>query len=142
MRLCEVKGGVFCPAGVASPPQFFLREFRSFWPEHYLVYNSQVHVWEIWKDLDVVEPDEHGRMRKTQVPVCRAVFDSLDQRALDNLHRRRRVGLRHMHSPQAYLRWLRQEEMESKAKLRQRNLEMMAEGLTKMHRLETTRTFS
>lgn len=142
MRLRDVRGGVFCPAGVAAPPRFFLREFRSFWPEHYLVYNVEIHLWEIWKDLDVVEPDEHGCMRKTQVPVCRAVFDSLDQRALDNLHQRRRVGLSHMNSPQAYLRWLKQGEMEAKAKIRQRNIEMMAEGLTKMHRMETTRTFS
>ena len=142
MRLRDIRGGVFCPAGVASPPRFFLETFRSYWPEHYLVYNVEIHCWEIWKDLDVIEPDEHGRLRKTQVPIIRGVFESLDQRALDNLRYRRWVGLHFMHNSAAYLRWLKQEEIEAKARRRQRNIEMMAEGFQWARRLETTRTFS
>jgi hypothetical protein len=130
------------PADVAKPPIFFLREFYSTWPDHYIVFNAELRVWEVWKDLVVLEPDEHGKLEKRTVPICRAVFDSLDQRALDNLRHRRWVGLNYMHSQKAYLGWLRKEEVEAKAKKRERNIEMMAEGLTKMHRMETTRTFS
>ena len=133
---------VFCPAGVATPPGFFLKEFQSYWPEHYLKYNSELRLWEVWKDLDVIEPDDHGKLKKMKVPVCRAVFESLDQRALDNLRYRRWVGLHYMYSSAAYLRWLKQEELETKAKKRQRNHAMIAEGLTWMRRMETTRTFS
>jgi hypothetical protein len=130
------------PAGVAMPPYFFLEEFRSTWPEHYIVRNAELRIWEVWKDLVVLEPDEHGRLEKRTVPICRAVFDVLDQRAIDNLRHRRWVGLNYMHSQKAYLGWLRKEELEAKAKKRQRNIEMMAEGLIKMRRMETTRTFS
>ncbi len=132
------------PAGVARPPRFFVKVLESMWPDHYLAFNKFLLTWEIWKDLEVLEPDEHGRPEKRIVPICRAVFDynGLNSAALDNLRYRRWVGLNFMKTQKDYLGWLRKDELESKRKKRDRNLAMIAEGLTWKRRMETTRTFS
>ena len=116
------------PADVALPFDWVLRELHEVAPDAYLQYNAALRTWEVMKDLITADQDEHGVVRKTTVPTVRAVFQELDQRAIDNLRYRRWVGLRLQGNPQAYFRWLMQEHEEAKAKEREIAREMMAEG--------------
>lgn len=116
------------PADVARPYPCYLRDFQSVAPDAYLQYNAALRTWEVMKDLVTADQDEHGVVRKTTVPTVRAVFQEIDQRAIDNLRYRRWVGLRLQGNPQAYFRWLMQEHEEAKAKEKELARDMMAEG--------------
>jgi hypothetical protein len=91
------------------------------------------------KDLTWVVVEHDVEVKRT-VPLVRAVFDELDQRAIDNLRYRRWVGQRYLGNPEAYLRWLKQEELEAKAKEKEIARDMMAEGFMKAYKMQRSFT--
>jgi hypothetical protein len=120
------------PCDVSGPPAFFVREINDIAPDCYLKFNSDLRTWQVWKDLDVFsDTDENGTRQHQKMSIVRAVFEALDQRALDNLRYRRWVGNRYMKDSQTYLRWLKKEEREAKAKEKEIALDMITEGLMK-----------
>jgi hypothetical protein len=129
------------PPGVHLP-EWFVRELARLDRNLYLSWNIDSQCWEIWKDLEVYTFDEKGKKRHQVIPFCRAVFERLDQSALDNLNMRRKLGERLMDRPGAYLRYLKEDERRAKAKEKELALDMQVEGFMKMHRLNTSKTFS
>lgn len=120
------------PPDVAGPSPSFIREINDIAPDCYLKFNSGLRVWEVWKDLDVFWDDQwDGHHNHQRLSIVRGVFPALDQRMLDNLRFRRWVGNRYMKDSQTYLRWLKKEEREAKAKEHEIALEMISEGLYK-----------
>jgi len=131
------------PCGVAGPSPFFVREINDIAPDCYLKYNVELRVWEIWKDLDVFWDDQwDGKKNHQRMSIIRAVFEALDQRALDNLRYRRWVGNRFMKDSQTYLRWLKKEEKEAKEKEKTIAVDMMAEGFMKAYESSRRKYFT
>jgi len=127
------------PPDVSLPLPGILRDFRSVAPDAYLRYNKVLRCWEVMKDLIWVVTEHDVEIKRT-IPVVRAAFDELNQRAIDNLRYRRWVGQRYMGNPEAYLRWLKQEELDAKAKEREIARDMMAEGFMKAYRMDKSHT--
>lgn len=120
-----------------SVPRWFLRELRIIDPSLRVDYVSESNMFILSKELDYVID---GKPKKERF--IRASFRYLNDKALDNLRYRKRLGERLMDRPGAYIRWLHEEEVENKKKLRDEAIDMMTEGYVKAHKLKTSRTFS
>ena len=123
-------------------PGWFLTQLERIDPRCRVVYNSEIRCWEIWKDIDVYHEKARGDRRHQVVPMLRAVFDRLDQKAIDNLDARRQIGLKYLDKPGRYWAQIEAEHKANLAKEKDRAWDIIVDGAMTMHRIETSRSFS
>jgi len=116
---------------------WFKRELTLLDPSLHIEYDQTVDRFFILKDLDYVLGKE--KHRETFI---RASFKYLNDSALTNLRYRQYLGRRYMDRPGAYLRWLKEEEKETMAKVKEEGIDQIVAGLMKAYKLATSQTFS
>jgi len=135
-----IRGDV--PAGVVRPSTGYLRALHTIASDAYLRYNNALRCWEVWKDLVTTDEDDHGVVTKRTVPLLRAVFNEINERALDNLRFRRWVGDHFSKDRETYLRWLLQESQEARAIEKQRTIDRIAEEAVKTYKIERSHSIN
>ena len=130
-----------------TPPAGFLKQLDCIDPTYFVYFNEEYGYWEIKKKMDFDRKIDEDAARNRQIR-ARAkdptvgVFFRLNDDALLDLRKRKYLGLKHHRANREddYLNWIISQNREAKAKKRQMALEMMAEGMMKMHRMETSHT--
>jgi len=122
-------------------PEWFEKELKIIDPS----YRAEVeeNLVAIVKDVHVKLPLKDGGTAIIHGPRTIDVFEHPSHTALEKLRKKKYEGQRMniVENPLNELRWLRGLEEEAKKKREQLAIDMMAEGLMKMHRLENTKTF-
>lgn len=115
-------------------PEWFLKQLKDL-GEYYLVWNEQNLYWEVKHSLTFVRwRDRLGEFQQVTVNPTVAVFKTLNDAAMDELKRRRKVAEEwdYTSDPRRYWEHLKKQERESRRKAKQMGREQMAEGLMKI----------
>lgn len=125
-------------------PEFFKRDLRTIDKQYYPEWDSTYNYWTIKHDVPIVVRQKDGSYIKRIVKVNRAVFRYLNDHALDNLRKRKRVGIEfeRMHNPNKYLEYINSLNEEAKAKKKKLGVEMVVAGGMKISDLIRKKIFT
>jgi hypothetical protein len=122
-------------------PDWFCKELSFIDPRYYVVKNADTDLFEIKMRLDFarkLDPSHFVRMRNPTI----AVFDRLNDTALNSLRRRRRKALERMGGPEGELREIVSRNKEAKQKRVEYGQDQMAEGFMEDYRFNRKHTIS
>jgi hypothetical protein len=141
-------------------PKWFLRELKIIDPTYFVTWNDEYQYFEIRKKMnmekivevpgkEILSGEElHGLRRPQLLKITMrnptvAVFKILNDQALIDMRKRKYIGLKFQRNndPLAYLKWIMAQNKEAKAKKEEIAHEMITDGIMKMHKLETSKTF-
>lgn len=125
-------------------PAWFKKELRWLDPTYYITLDESCGDYEIRKDVTFAIPGPEGKTKWFTESKILALFKKLDDSAMADLRFRKWLGRRY-EVPNKSKQWLEmiiKRDKEMKAKKKAEAQEMIAEGLMKMHRMETTKTFT
>jgi hypothetical protein len=130
-----------------TPPEWFLKEIVMIDPTYYVVYNDEFDYYQVMKEIRVFDVGPDGKMEKQDRTSALATFRYANDRALDDLRRRKKFSLQFNRAStedddNAYLNWIAEQNRENNAKAREYSIEMRAEGYMKMHKARTSATFN
>lgn len=114
-------------------PKWFLRELKLIDPRYFPFFNEEYDYWEIRHHVVYSVTDDAGRIERREMDPTLAVFKHLNDAALDDLRRRKRIGEKFARIDQklankAYLKWINDMSKESAKKGRELGIEMQAKG--------------
>jgi len=100
--------------------------YRVIWNKHYRYYNVQYF-------------NRHPLVRRwTNI----AVYRYLNDQALDDMRKRKRMGLKCKGDLNQHMKWIKEQEREAKRKEGEIAQEMMTEGYMKMHEVGRKKSFN
>jgi len=128
-------------------PKWFTSELASIDPKYFIEYNDAYNYYEIKHHVEYCVVDDWGRVEKRSVNPTVAVFQHLNDAALTDIRRRKKIGemfarLSDKDSAKAYRKWIVNQNAEAKRKAQELADEMMTKGFMKIHKLQTSKTFS
>lgn len=127
---------------IKAIPGWFLRELEYIDPSYRVIYFDDYDYFQVYTVVKYVLENEEG-IKKEHRCVPLATYTYLNDAALEDLRRRKQIGIRFQrtYNPDAYLNWIASMNRDAKAKARERAVEMMAEGFIKMEKVEKTKLY-
>lgn len=116
------------PAGLPRPLSGFVRDLNVVDARYYPYYNRSKGFWEIICPIK----DQHGEREETK-----GVYGELDDNAISDMKRRKKVGLILMGDLVKYRKWLKVEQERNKKKQLQLSVDYLTEGYMKVYNWET-----
>lgn len=125
-------------------PEFFRKELALIDPTYRIELEAEKGVYRIIKPVSVKFNDKRlNRFLHVHGDRTVDVFTDLNQAALDKLKYRKRLGenMKIVENPMNELKYWRDQEEEAKKKEKDLMIDMIAAGLMKMHKFQTTQTW-
>jgi len=111
-------------------PKWWTRELRIIDPKYRAIWNDRYRYYHIQYF--------NGPLKRwTNIGTYRYLNDN----ALEDMRRRKRLGLKLRGDPEVYMRWMREQENESKRKEKEIAEDMITEGYMKIHEVGRKQTF-
>lgn len=126
-----------------SIPTWFERELKFIDPDYYVFHNPIYGYYEIKKRIEVSRKvDDNGMMKRLRMnnPTL-AVFERLNDEALNRLRKRKIEGLKYRGNMMAYMDDIVRQNQEAREKKRQLAAEMVTKGLMKIYNWGKTRQY-
>ena len=121
------------PVGLPGPSSWFLKELECIDPRYYPFYNRFQGYWEIVCNV-------HDKIGDREVVV--AVYPYLNDGALNDMRRRKTIGLMLKGDPKRYRDWLKKEQQEARRKQLDLAVDMKTEGWMKIYNWDRRKIFT
>lgn len=123
-------------------PEWFKRDLKNLDPTYFIAYNDHYNYFEIKKRFHYYVKDSWGRIEERLETPNLATFKHLNEDAMTNLRKRKRMGEKFEGDTAKYIRYIQSLHRESKKKARQLRLEMMAEAFIRMYNMGKIKYFT
>lgn len=116
------------PAGITSPTKGFLRELGFIDFRYYVRYSFGDGFWLVICPIK----DRFGFREETK-----GRYHLLNDKALDDMRRRKRIGLKLNGDMNEYIKWMKSEQVAEGERLEREAIDMQVEGYMRIHAWET-----